>query len=149
MDFFNSLCEKVCEHCAKRKDIILLVVRLVLGVIFFQAGLGKLTNINTTALFFSKIGIPLPLINAWIVAVAEFAGGIMLIIGYKTRVISALLAFIMLIAILTAKLGGVGSIGDFIRLQELDYLLMFLILAAGGGGNISLDDKCGTDCCKK
>ena len=148
MTVISAFCEKICGHCSCKKDAILLLLRLVLGIIFFQAGLGKLMNLETTSLFFAQLGIPLPMINALIASLLEFLGGIMLIVGFKTRLASLPLAFVMVVAILTAKLGGVASFSDFIRLQELDYIFFFLILASVGGGKYSLDEKCGSQCCK-
>jgi len=148
MNFISSLCATICDHCKCRKDAILLVVRVVIGVIFFQAGLGKLMNLEMTAQFFAQLGIPMAKANAIFVAVVEFAGGAMLILGYKTRLVSVLLTVIMIVAILTAKISNITSLSAFIRLQELDYVLFFLILASVGGGKLSLDNKCGSECCK-
>ena len=62
----------------------------------FQGG------IENTAGWFASIGIPS--FMAYVVGVIELVGGIALIIGLGSRVLSALLALIMLGAILKAKL---------------------------------------------
>lgn len=121
----------------KNKDLALLLLRLGVGVIFIVSGWGKLTGMEGTQQFFGSIGIPLPGLMAWVVALVEFLGGVMVLIGYKIKIPAVLLAFIMLVAILTVKLGGDNVFGGM-RL-ELMLLLTSLSLAVLGTGDYSLD----------
>ncbi len=121
------------------RDLALLLLRIGVGVIFIVAGWGKLTGIEGTQQFFGSIGIPLAGFMAWVVALIEFLGGLMILIGYKIEIPAVLLAIIMLVAILTVKLGGDNGFGGM-RL-ELLLLLTSLALAMTGTGQYSLDDK--------
>lgn len=145
MSKINTILNRIKDIAENQKDVILLLLRVVIGIIFIQAGWGKLTDLERTEKFFASLSIPAPFINAVLASSAEFFGGIALLIGFHARLASIPLAFTMLIAIITAKLGDVGGFSDLIRLQELDYLLLFLLFAGIGAGKYSLDDKLGTD----
>lgn len=121
----------------QNKDIAMLLLRIGVGIIFIVAGWGKLTGIEGVQGFFADIGIPLAGLMAWVVALVEFAGGIMVLLGAYIRVPAILLAIIMVVAILTTKLGQ-----DFSAYQ-LDMMLLFAsaALALIGSGGYSVDSK--------
>ena len=115
------------------KNLALLLLRIGVGLIFVLAGWGKLTGIENVQAFFGNVGIPLAGIMAWVVALVEFVGGLMVLIGYKVKIPSLLLAFIMIVAILTVKLGGDGGFSG----MRVDIMLLvsssaIAILGSGG-----------------
>ncbi len=127
--------------CLNQSDWIpLLLVRLSVGLLFFESGRGKLfVKFDDLVKYFGELGIPLPYLNALVTAWIEFVGGICLIIGFATRIFSAPLAFIMLVAILTAQLKTVHTLGDFLFLPEVLLLTIFIWLVFSGPGKVSLD----------
>jgi putative oxidoreductase len=121
----------------KYGDLAILLLRIGVGVIFIVAGWGKLTGIEGVQGFFGNVGIPLPGIMAWVVALVEFFGGIMVLFGAYTKIPYLLLAFIMLVAIFMVKLPD-GFSGLRIDLMLfLTSLALFFI----GNGNYSVDHK--------
>ncbi|OLN21244.1 oxidoreductase [Domibacillus antri] len=87
-----------------------LILRVTLGIIFFVHGLVKFQGgIGNTAGWFDSIGLPGFL--AYIVATVELVGGIALILGIGTKVVSALLALILIGATLKVKLAA-GFLGN-------------------------------------
>lgn len=122
----------------KNKTIAVLLLRIGVGVIFIVAGWGKLTGIEGVQGFFGNIGIPLAGIMAWVVALVEFLGGIMVLVGYKVEVPGILLAFTMLVAIFTVKMGGDGGFSGM-RL-EIILMLASLAIAMMNTGSYSLDN---------
>ena len=66
----------------------LLVVRLYWGWQFIQAGWGKLNDIGKVIVFFTDLGIPAPVLNAYFVSALEFGGGLLLILGLGSRLIA-------------------------------------------------------------
>jgi putative oxidoreductase len=72
-------------------------------------------------------------------------GGALLIIGLGTRLITLPMAFVMIVAILTAHLGDIGGIADLVSLKAWIYLVLFLLLSATGAGKWSLDAMCCKD----
>jgi putative oxidoreductase len=112
------------------------IVRLVLGVIFFAHGLQKFQGgLDKTEGFFESVGIPGFL--AYVVAFLEVIGGICLVLGLGTRIIAGAFVVIMLGAIFTVKLKG-GFLGGY----ELDVALMAmgLHLLISGSPTLSLDN---------
>lgn len=120
--------------------IPILLVRLSVGVLFFESGRGKLfVKLEELGKFFVELGIPFPHLNAVVVASIEFVGGIFLILGLATRLVSVPLAFIMLVAILTSEIKKVHTLGDFLYLPEVLLLAIFVWLVFSGPGKVSID----------
>ena len=74
-----------------------LVLRVALGVMFLAHGLWLKVFVFTlpgTAMFFESLGLPAPL--AYVVVAAETVGGILLILGVKTRLVALALVPILL-----------------------------------------------------
>jgi putative oxidoreductase len=73
--------------------------RILLALIFLMAGLGKLADPAGTAGYMQAMGVPTLLL--WPTVALEILGGLMLIIGFKTRLTaSALAAFTLLAALI-------------------------------------------------
>lgn len=121
----------------KYYDIAPLLLRIGVGIIFIIAGWGKLNGIEGVTGFFGGLGIPLPGIMAWVVAIVEFVGGIMVLLGAYARIPYLLLAFVMVVALLTTKLGGEFSAARL----DLMLLLANLALFFMGSGKYSVDDR--------
>lgn len=118
-------------------DIGLLILRAGVAAIFIFAGLDKLMEISSTAGFLESLNIPYPALMAWLLAITEFFGGILILFGAYTKLPAGLLAFIMVVAIYTTKLDG--SFAD----ARLDMLLLCstLTLFFTGAGDYSVDYK--------
>ncbi|MCM3340795.1 MULTISPECIES: DoxX family protein [unclassified Paenibacillus] len=112
-----------------------LIIRLVLGIIFFVHGLQKFQGgIENTSGFFDSVGIPG--FMAYVVAAIELVGGICLVLGLGTRIVSGAFFIIMLGAVATVK-WSMGFVGGY----ELDLALMAmsLHLLVSGSSLLSLD----------
>jgi putative oxidoreductase len=116
-----------------------LLVRLTLGLVFVKTGWGKLHSLDQVTDFFASLHIPAPGFQAAMVSTIEFAGGLLLIAGLATRIVSALLIGVMAVAILTAKLPELHGVVDLANTIELTYLVMFVWLVVAGAGAASLD----------
>ncbi|WP_340104747.1 DoxX family protein [Rhodohalobacter sp. 8-1] len=121
----------------KLNDLAPLLLRIGVGVIFIVAGWGKLNGIEGVQGFFGDLGIPLPGLMAWVVAIVEFFGGLMVLLGAYIRIPAMLLAFTMVVAILTTKLGGEFSAARLDIMLLLTTLALFFL----GSGKYSVDDK--------
>ena len=124
----------------KKQEISTLIVRVVLGLTFFIHGLVKFQGgIENTAGWFASIGIPS--FMAYVVAVIELVGGFALIIGLGSRVVSALLALVMLGAIFKAKLSlgflGNGQMAGY----ELDVALLVMAVSIAITGKLYAVDQ--------
>ncbi|OGA52746.1 MAG: hypothetical protein A3G25_04325 [Betaproteobacteria bacterium RIFCSPLOWO2_12_FULL_63_13] len=120
--------------------IPVLLVRLSVGLLFFESGRGKLFfKLQELSDYFVQLGIPFPHLNALVVSSIEFIGGICLILGLATRLISVPLGFIMIVAILTAQIEKAKTLGDFLYLPEVLLVVIFVWLVFSGPGQASID----------
>ena len=121
-----------------------LIIRVVLGITFFIHGLDKFQGgVENTAGWFESIGIPG--VVAYGVAVVELVGGIMLVLGLFSRIVSILFAVVMVGAIVKVKL-AIGFLGNGQTAgYELDlaFLAMAVMLAITGSKAFALDQLIG------
>src|SRR3954447_20317235 len=124
----------------KKFEASTLILRVVLGITFFVHGVVKFQGgIENIVDWFEAIGLPGFL--AYVVATIEVVGGITLILGLGSRVVSALLALLMIGATLKVKL-AVGFLGNGeMAGYELDLALlaMAVFIAINGSKLFSLD----------
>lgn len=130
---------KLSKVLSSEQGVALLLIRLTLGLIFIQTGWGKLTHLPDTTVFFQSLLIPYPYYNAIAASLMEFIGGGLLILGLCTRAIVLPLTFVMGIAIFTTQAPMLHSLSDFVRIQEWDYIVFFILLFFSGAGQYSLD----------
>jgi putative oxidoreductase len=116
-----------------------LLVRLFVGYFFLETGWGKIHNLDSFTERFTEWGIPAPAFSAALSGWTEFLGGLLIVLGFFTRLISIPLFINMLVATLTVKLKKVGGLDDFVELDEPLYALSFLWLFFAGPGWVSLD----------
>jgi len=113
--------------------------RVLLALIFVTSGLGKITGYAATQGYMEAMGVPgilLPL-----VIVLEVAGGIAIIVGWKTRLAAfGLAAFSILSALLFhANFGDQMQMIMFIKNVAIAGGL--LLLVAQGAGSYALDNR--------
>jgi putative oxidoreductase len=121
----------------------LLAVRLYWGWQFMQTGWGKLTDIGKVANFFTTLGIPAPLLNAYFISALEWGGGLLLILGLGSRLIALPLTIDMLAAYVTADREALFSIisnpDKFTGAAPYTFLIASLLVLFFGPGKASLD----------
>ncbi|CAH0187159.1 DoxX family protein [Plantibacter cousiniae (nom. nud.)] len=122
-------------------DAGLLLLRLALGVVFIAHGLQKflVDSIPGVASGFGGMGIPAPEIAAVVVAGLEVVGGLLLIVGLGTRIVGALLAVTMAVAMVLVHLpaGFYAADGGFEYVMLL--ALASLALTLAGPGRFAID----------
>ena len=124
--------------------IVLLVSRVMLAGLFVVFGVRKLMAVAGTAGYFGKIGLPMPEILVWLVILVELGGGLLLIIGWRTRLVAWILAAFTLGATFVAH-----RFWEFDAAQYVPQLTNFmknlaitgglLMVAACGPGRLSVD----------
>jgi putative oxidoreductase len=117
-----------------------LLIRLTLAYGFLNPAIMKWKDIHAIADWFSSLGIPVPLLNAYVVAVTEAAGVVLLALGLAIRFISIPLMITMLVAIRTVHWSNGFEAGANGYEIPLYYLLMLFTLFIFGAGRISLDN---------
>jgi uncharacterized membrane protein YphA (DoxX/SURF4 family) len=113
----------------------LFLLRFFLGLSFAVHGYVKFSGgIVNTSNWFNSLGLPGML--AYGVALLEVMGGIALMAGLATRLLSALYIIVMAVAIIKVKMAR-GFLGGYEL--ELTFLTISLALLVSGGGLYSVD----------
>jgi putative oxidoreductase len=121
------------------QSILLLAMRVTWGWAFFEAGWGKLTHLDGAAGFFAKLHIPMPYFNAVLASSTETFGGLLLLIGLGSRLVSVPLMITMIVAYLTAHRGDLSSLDTFAKANPFPFLLTALVVLCFGPGKLSVD----------
>jgi putative oxidoreductase len=84
----------------------LFVLRLTAGIVFLMHGGQKLVEggLPRFAVMLTQLHIPLPAVAAVLVALVEFVGGVLLVLGLFARPAAALVAIDMVVAMLAVHL---------------------------------------------
>ena len=123
----------------------LLGLRLATGAVFIAHGLPKFGiggggGLEGTAGWLGGMGVPLPMLNAILVASSETIGGAMLIVGFMTRFAAATQVIAMLVAIFMVHWSnGFTATGGYqwaLLMAAAAFALMM-----DGAGRYSIDGK--------
>jgi putative oxidoreductase len=123
------------------KDAAAFIGRLLLAVIFIVSGFHKLAAFGPTVGYMASQGLPLPTLAAIIAIVIECVGGILLVVGYQTRLVGIVMAAWCIATALTAHT-------DFANQNQMIHFLKNLAMAGGflqlfafGAGGWSIDAR--------
>lgn len=124
------------------------MIRITAGLMLVPHGYAKLFSpgaIDGLAGFLDSLGLAPGLFWAWVVALLEFAGGIMLAAGFLTRPVAAMVVGFMAVAAFHVHWGA----GFFWNEGGFEYPLMWGLVALAilfrGGGAWSVDRKLGRE----
>lgn len=132
-------------------DLGPLCIRVGVGAVFAVHGWQKFDTIGVDnfATFLDSLNVPAPQLVAWLQIIAEGIGGLMLIAGLMTRLVTIPLIAIMIGAITLVKvdLPGWGFVVDGATGFELETALLagLLGLLFIGPGRLSLDGAFGME----
>jgi len=117
-------------------DVLALVGRLFVAIIFLASAFGKITNFDGTLQFMDAHGLPAVNLLCVVAILIEALGAIALILGYKTRWGAAALAVFLVAATWIFHTAPDQRIQ---LLKNLAILGGLLNLIAQGPGGISLE----------
>jgi putative oxidoreductase len=123
-----------------------LIARILIAPLFLVAGYNKLMAVAGTAGYFAKLGFPMPEIMVWVAIAIEIGGGLLLLIGWKTRWVSWLLiAFVAVATFMAHRFWAVDAaqyanqLNAFLKnIAVIGGLLMFV---THGPGSASVDKR--------
>jgi putative oxidoreductase len=143
MQFVERCYRLLIRVSSNLQSPFLLAVRLYWGWQFMQTGWGKLNDMGKVISFFTDLGIPAPVLNAYFVSALEFGGGILLILGVGSRLIALPLVIDMIVAYFAADREALFSIfsnpDKFMGAAPFTFLIASSIVLTFGAGKISLD----------
>ncbi len=128
------------------QNALALIGRILLAALFVPAGFSKIAGFEGTAGYIASVGLPLPQVGAAIAIVVELGLGLLLLVGWRTR-LSALV-----IAVFTVVAGVFfhnfwAAPADQVMMQQINFFKNLaiagglLFIAAYGPGSWSLDAR--------
>jgi putative oxidoreductase len=128
---------------ASTNSLVPAIGRLLIAAIFLLSGVGKIFNPAGTQAYIAAAGLPLPEVSYAIALTVEIGGGLLLLLGYRTRLAALGLAIFTLMA-------AVGFHHNFADQNQMIHFLKNLAIAGGllqvvtfGAGGFSLDARSG------
>ncbi|MER8571998.1 DoxX family protein [Mesorhizobium sp. M1338] len=127
------------------RNALLLLSRLLLAALFVPSGFHALSDIAGTTGYFAGLGLPLPTLAAWGTGLFELVAGLLILVGFQTRIAALLLAAFCIVA---GFIGHYGQGGGDAMLAFLHQQMLikdiatsggFLALAMAGAGAWSVD----------
>ena len=127
------------------------LVRVGVGSAMVVNGAGKVFGIGPRAVgidafagYLGSLGLPAPLFFSWAAALAEFGGGLLLLLGLLTRVAALFIAVTMLVAALLVHVPAgfpTTSVGTAYTIGEYTWVLIAtsVSLILSGPGRYSLE----------
>jgi putative oxidoreductase len=113
--------------------------RVLIGVPFMMSGLSKLTAYGATTALIAAVGLPFPPLAFAVAATVELGGGLLLVFGYRVRLVALALA---VFALATA----VSFHSNFADQNQMIHFLKNVMMAGGllqivafGAGAISIE----------
>jgi putative oxidoreductase len=132
-----------------RLDSLALIGRVLLSLIFIISGVAKIFGWSETLGYMNNQGLPAPAVLLAAATAIEIIGGLMLLVGYQTRVASAIV-FVYLIPVTLVFHDFWSYQGQEAQSQMVDFLKNLAILGglahvwATGPGAISVDYRMNT-----
>jgi putative oxidoreductase len=125
------------------QSVLLLLIRIYFFWQLFKIGLGKLQNITFVIGYFTKLGIPYPDINAYVVGGTECFGGVLIVAGLASRLAAIPVTIAMAVAYWVVDKDAVlniwGHPDKFVKAAPFPFFLAALIVLCFGPGWFSLD----------
>ena len=125
----------------KHSDTAALVGRLFFSSMFLLLGYGKLTGYAGTVSYMGSLGLPAPGLFTVLAIIIEIGAGLLVLAGFKTRLVSLGLA----IYVLVSAFIGHSQLGDLNQFQHFMKNMAIvggsLAFVAFGGGAYSLDAR--------
>lgn len=119
-----------------------LLGRLLLGHIFLLAGINKISGYEGTQGYMDAMGVPGALLP--LVIILEIAGGLAVIIGFKTKWAAYALAVFTVVAGIIFHSDFADQMQMILFMKNISIAGGLLLLAVHGSGVFSLDSKLGS-----
>ena len=124
-------------------DLAILIARIFIAILFLIAAYNKFKGLGGTTGYMTKLGVPAPSIMAPVVAAFELVAGLLLLVGFKTRLVALAIGVFVVAAALLAHT-------NFADGNQLNHFLKNFAIVGGclalfvtGGGAYSVDAKRG------
>lgn len=135
----KALIAKYLSLLGSLQDLPPLFFRLILAYGFYGPAMKKAQDIAAIGEWFASMGMPFPLLNAYMATLTECAGFVLLFLGLGIRFITIPLMVVMIVAIKTVHWEHGFSCGQNGFEIPFYYFFMLFSLLITGAGRMSLD----------
>ena len=128
-------------YLERHADLTALLGRIFLASMFLLFGYGKVTAFAGNTGYMASLGLPAPSLATVIAIILEIGGGLLILVGYQTRLIALALAIYVLATAFIGhfQLGDPNNFQHFMKnMAIVGGLLAFV---AFGAGAYSLDAR--------
>jgi len=129
-------------------DAMLALGRVVIAIMFVMSGLEKFMDLGAAATEIGSKNLPMPYELAVLTACLEFGGGILVIVGWQTRLVALALALFTGAAAYFfhdfwhIPVGPQHTDAMIHFMKNVSVIGGFLMLCAAGAGRYSIDGPC-------
>ncbi|MEQ5840113.1 DoxX family protein [Paraburkholderia acidicola] len=127
----------------ERFKFLPLLGRILIGGPFVLSGLGKLAAYDATVGYIAAVGLPVPSLAFALAVLAELGGGLLLLLGYRARVVSLAMAIFCVVTAMSFH-------RNFADQNQVIHFFKNVMMAGGllqitwfGAGAFSLDARSG------
>jgi len=133
-------------NMSSQNDLVSLIGRILLGLIFVIAGVDKIMALDGTIKYATGAGMPMPDIAVYIGIVIEVGMGLLLLVGFKTRWAAAVLVIFILVANFYFHQywnmeGPPRNLNKIMLFKNLALIGGMLMLIVAGPGRYSIDAR--------
>ena len=115
------------------------VGRLLMALLFIDAGFGKMDNFVATVQYAASAGVPQPEMAVFLATIVELAGGLFLLIGFKAREAAMVLSTAVVLYSLFFHLNINDQLQLTMLLKNCGIIGGLLYVIAFGAGKLSFD----------
>jgi putative oxidoreductase len=126
---------------ARLQAPVMATARMLMALIFILSGLSKLGAADAVRGYMEAMGVPGLLL--WPTIVFEIGAGLLVALGYRTRVVALLLAGFCLLSAAIFHHQFADQVQMIMFLKNISMAGGFLLLAAVGPGSFGLDARFG------
>jgi putative oxidoreductase len=118
-----------------------LISRVLLAALFLIAGIGKLAAPAGTIAYIASANMPVPTVSYVVALVIELGGSVLLILGYRARLVAAIMGIFTIVTALIfhSALGDPNQQVNFLKNLAIAGGMLQIVL--NGAGAWSLDGR--------
>ena len=124
---------------AKTQSLIMVASRVLMALLFILSGVGKIDNPEAIRGYMEAMHLPAVLL--WPTVVFEIGSGLLLVMGFKSRIVAWLLAGYCIVTAMIFHTQFSDQVQMAMFFKNVTMAGGFLLLAAVGAGGLSVDAR--------
>ena len=135
----NTLANANTNVSSAQAGYTMALARVLMALIFLLSGLGKIGALEATRGYMEAMHVPGILL--WPTIAFEVGSSVLIILGWRTRIVAALVAGFCLVSAAIFHTNFADQVQMIMFLKNVSMAGGFLLLAVVGAGPVSLDGR--------